>query len=396
MNFQKLTEYLDNLSTTYGVPGCDVIITKGHETIYRHSAGFSDYEKTRPVGNQDLYMLYSASKVITATAVMQLVERGQLSLYDEVTKFFPSFGHLKVADSFAMGIPMKWPTTEDPCHLAHNSIRIIDLLTMTAGLSYDDCAKELIELRDATDSTASTQDIVAKIGETALVYEPRTHWSYSLGHDVLAGVVEKVTGMSYGDYLKNNIFLPLGAEHITFHPTEEERTHLAALWSGVISAEGQLTDEIKAYPEGYDSHFFITKNYESGGAGLFGVVSEYSKIIEALANYGVGRNGARILKKETVRLLMTPYTTGEMQKDFENAGKVGYSYGLGVRVLTDASKAESNLGEFGWDSAAGAFVLVDPTENISIMYAQHIFGFPKVYSEIHPVVRDLAYQGIRS
>ena len=95
-----------------------------------------------------------------------------------------------------------------------------------------------------------------------------------------------------------------------------------------------------------------------------------------------------------IRLFMTGYTTGIMQDDFVVTGKKGYRYGLGVRVLNDTAESKSPVGEFGWDGAAGAYVMIDPVNHISIFYAQHIVGFPKVYSEIHPVIRDLVYEAL--
>ncbi len=140
--------------------------------------------------------------------------------------------------------------------------------------------------------------------------------------------------------------------------------------------------------------FKVTENYESGGAGLMAVPSDYVVVLDALANRGVGRTGARILSEEMIRLFMTPYTNGEMQKDFEGSGKVGYAYGLGVRVLQDKEKSLSPVGEFGWDGAAGAYALVDPINHLSIFYVQHIMGFPVVYFEIHPKLRDLVYEAL--
>ena len=136
----------------------------------------------------------------------------------------------------------------------------------------------------------------------------------------------------------------------------------------------------------------ITERYESGGAGLVGTVDAYSTFIDALCNGGVGANGCRILSEESVRMFMVPYTTGQMSADFAVTGKTGYEYGLGVRVLVDGTVSKSPVGEFGWDGAAGAYVLVDPVNKISIFYAQHVVGYPKAFSEIHPVIRDLAYE----
>ena len=140
--------------------------------------------------------------------------------------------------------------------------------------------------------------------------------------------------------------------------------------------------------------FKITENYESGGAGLAGTVDAYSLFADALCNGGVGVTGKRILGEKMIRLFMTGYTTGIMQDDFVVTGKKGYRYGLGVRVLNDTAESKSPVGEFGWDGAAGAYVMIDPVNHISIFYAQHIVGFPKVYSEIHPVIRDLVYEAL--
>ena len=160
----------------------------------------------------------------------------------------------------------------------------------------------------------------------------------------------------------------------------------------IISLTGSQS-KIDSFIELLDG-FKITENYESGGAGLAGTVDAYSLFADALCNGGVGVTGKRILGEKMIRLFMTGYTTGIMQDDFVVTGKKGYRYGLGVRVLNDTAESKSPVGEFGWDGAAGAYVMIDPVNHISIFYAQHIVGFPKVYSEIHPVIRDLVYEAL--
>lgn len=123
-------------------------------------------------------------------------------------------------------------------------------------------------------------------------------------------------------------------------------------------------------------------------------MNAYSVFIDALSSGGVSTNGERILNEETVNLFTREYTQGQMRKDFQMTGKTEYGYGLGVRVLTDKEASKSPLGEFGWDGAAGAYALVDTVNHISIFYAQHVMGFPRVYSEIHPRIRDLAYEAM--
>lgn len=391
MNFDKLTEYIDSLSTEYGIPAADCKITKNHEVVYRHMMGYSDFEGKIPLTNKALFRLFSATKVVTMTAIMQLIERGKLKLYDEVRNYLPEFDQIKVVDDFRIEFPFRWPQTGDKCHYAHNSIRIIDLMTMTAGLSYDTASKEEREIRESSNNKASTRDVMKAIAKMPLAYEPRTRYAYSLAHDVLGAVVEIITGMRYSEYLNENIFKPLGISDFYFHweNDKEISDRICAMYMGAFES-----DDIKPDDGILSSSFKITANYESGGAGLAGTVDAYSMFIDALCNGGVGSNGARILSEESVNMFTVPYTTGQMSKDFGISGKVGYEYGLGVRVLVDNKVSKSPVGEFGWDGAAGAYVLVDTINNISIFYAQHIIGFPKVYSEIHPKLRDLAYESM--
>ncbi|HBI71607.1 MAG TPA: hypothetical protein DDY59_00255 [Lachnospiraceae bacterium] len=389
MNFDKLTEYIDSLNKEFGIPAADCKITRGHEVVYRHMTGYSDYENTAPISKDTLFRLFSATKVVTMTAVMQQVERGNLRLYDEVRDYLPEFDAMKVADQFKFEFPLRWPKSTDKCHYAHNTIRIIDLMSMTAGLSYDTSSQELIDIREKSSNQASTREVIAAIAKMPLVYEPRTRYSYSLAHDVLAAVVEAASGQKYSEYLKDNIFEPLGIKDFYFHWDNDKSLsdRICAMYLGSFGS-----DEIKPDDGVMSGSFKITANYESGGAGLAGTVDAYSTFIDALCNGGVGANGTRILSEESVKRFTVPYTTGQMSEDFAFAGKVGYEYGLGVRVLVDDKASKSPVGEFGWDGAAGAYALVDPINHISIFYAQHIMGFPKVYSEIHPKIRDLAYE----
>ena len=103
MAFEKLTEYLDSLGENYGVPGLDCKVMKDHQVLYRHSAGYSDFLGKRPVFGNELYDLYSATKVVTMLAVMQLVEQGRLGLEDELSQYLPEFSQMKVADTFDTG-----------------------------------------------------------------------------------------------------------------------------------------------------------------------------------------------------------------------------------------------------------------------------------------------------
>lgn len=387
MDFSRLTAYLNTLNEKYGVRGLDLKITKGHAAVYRCMLGHSDYGGTKPVSDRDLYNVYSASKVVTMTAVMQLVERGLLGLDDELARYLPEFAHMQYAADFKFGeFPFAWPTGSSALVPAKNKMLIHDLMSMTAGMSYDVASEPIRQAVAQTNGAATTRQIVAAMAKMPLLCEPGTRYSYGLGHDVLAAVVEAVTGMTFGAYMKKNVFEPLGITEMFYQVPAGEKHRLSAQY-----AKDRATGQIK--PD-HTMGFRITPRYESGGAGLCTTVDEYSKVLEALANGGTGGTGRQILTPESIAVMSRNWLTEQQLADFARTGKVGYGYGLGVRTLMDASKSRSPVGEFGWDGAAGAFCLADPVNHIGLFYTHEILGMLEAYSEIHPTIRDLAYEAM--
>ena len=386
MNFDKVTAYMDNLEKDYEVHGADCIVMKDHKVVYRHMVGFSDYEMTKPVDGSEIYDIYSASKVATMVAVMQLVEQGKIGLEDPVSKYLPEYGQMYYDPNFKLGQwPFAWPTKESDLLPAKNPILIWHLMSMTAGLSYDTTAEPIKKLAEETNGEATTREMVRAIAQLPLLYEPGTRYAYSLAHDVLAGVVEVVSGMTFGEYMQKNVYGPLDIKDTWYQIPEQEKGRLFAQYA-VDFRTGKMVRQ-----EG--NGFRLSKKYESGGAGVTTAAGEYVKLMDALACGGVGATGNRILTEESVKAIGTNRMGDVQLKDFQMSGKVGYGYGLGVRVLIDQSVSKSPVGEFGWDGAAGAYALIDPFSHISVYYAQQVLGMMKVYTEIHPALRDLIYEG---
>lgn len=389
MNFTELDEYMKYIEEHYKVPMADIRIKKGHETIYRRSFGYADSERTIPLNDKHLFRLYSCSKVVTMVAVMQLIERGQLRLHDRLSDYLPEYDRIMVLDNHDLEA-FGNVAGNAPSHIAHNEIRIIDLMTMTAGFSYDTEDPNIKAAVRESNGKADTRTILKALARTPLLYEPGTRYCYSLAHDVLAGVVEVVSGMRFSEYLKKNIFEPLEIEDFYFN-TKGVENRVCDIY---ISSPGGTTPFVRASDERSNVYAF-TENYESGGAGLIGSVDSYSSLAEALACSGTGGTGNRILKPETIELFRHPYTVeGPLKADFARFNRRGYRYGLGVRVMVNNSMAKSPIGEFGWDGAAGAYVLVDTENEISVFYAQHILDFGTVYDVIHPTLRDTIYSCI--
>jgi len=387
MDFTKLTAYLDSLKENYGVPGLDIQVMKGHEVIYRHMTGHSDYAGMVPISRETMYDIYSCSKVMTMVAVMQLVEQGKLSLQDPLEKYIPEFGNLKIATNFDFDSdPPLWPPQDSPTIPAKNKIYIHQLMSMTAGLSYHSTGEPIMELAESSGGTADTLELVRAMAKMPLLYEPGTRFVYSLAHDVLAGVVQAVTGMPFRDYMQKNVFGPLEVTDMFYH-IPEDQCHRVADQYTKDKETGKLLPT-KGLP------FRFTKNYDSGGAGLTCTVESYSKVIDALACGGLGANGNRILSTDSIHTMSKNWLTEAQMDDFRKMGKAGYGYGLGVRTLIDPDSSRGPVGEFGWDGAAGAYSVIDPFSHISIFYVHEILEMPTAYSEIHPTIRDLVYEAL--
>ena len=370
MNFDKLTAYLDNLHTM-GVPGCDLTVYQDHQEIYRHFTGHRDAEGKLPMQGNETYCLYSCTKVVTTLAAMQLIGRKQLFLDAPVSDYLPAFAHLTVKDG-------------EEIRPAKRVMTIRHLMSMQGGLDYD--WAPIREVIDALGEEATTRQVVDLMAKKPLLFEPGENFQYSLCHDVLAAVVEVVSGQKYSDYLKEHIFAPLGLSTISFDFTPDILERLCAKYRMNEKEEPipVRADEIAYRP---------APRYESGGAGLISDVKDYARILDAIACEGETEKGEKLLSPQMIQLWNSNQLGFASRRTFDHMHRLGYSYALGVRTRVNTRiGGKGTLGEFGWDGAAGAWGMMDPTHHLSAVYAQHILGHGNVYTGIHPVIRSLIYE----
>ena len=392
MNFVKVTQYLDSLREQYGVRACECLIMQEHRIIYHHINGTADFEDTIPLREDNLHDVFSASKVLTMVAVMQLVEQGKLNLEDDLEKYLPEFAQMQVVQNFDLtefvskaGFIFGWPGAERGLAPAKNKIKIWHLMSMTAGLNYNIGSEAVLE-RLKNNPHACTRDIVREYAKSPLLYEPGTRYAYSLGHDVLVAVVEVVTGMKFSEYMKQYVFDAVGADQMFYQIPEAERSRLTVLY-GFDPVNKKHIPQTMNFAR-------INDTYESGGAGIACTVGSYIKVLDALANGGRAATGAQILKPESIAEMSRCRQTPQQLEDFHIGGKHEYGYALGVRTLLDPTKSKSPIGEFGWDGAAGAYALVDPVNHLSLFYVQAAPESGPAFETIHPTLRDMMYEAI--
>ena len=377
MSFEKLAAYMDTLSRHH-IPACDMVVYRDHELLFRHMAGHRDAAGTEPLRGDETYCLFSGTKVATSCAAMQLIEKGLLSLDDAVSDYLPAFARLTVKDGDAV-CPAKRVMT------------VRHLMSMSGGLTYDTGSASIRAAVAASGGEASTREVVSAMAGEPLAFEPGTDFLYSLCHDVLAAVIEVAAGKRFSRVLRENLFEPLDMRTVTFDATDEVRARMCPQY--VYDGERDSLVQRPADPDNYR----ITANYESGGAGLITDVRDYGLFADALACGGESRDGMHILSPEMIQLWSANQLGPKGRRSFDEWKRLGYSYALGVRTRVDLTKGGGGpLNEFGWDGAAGAWVMIDPLNHVSAFYASHVRNYNYSYDVIHPTLRTLLYEGLEA
>lgn len=368
MAFEKLHDYLATF-VPEKIPGCDILIYHHGKLIHREQQGYQDYLLQEPMGTEVYYPIYSCSKVVTCAAVMHLIEEGKVSPDDLLSQYIPAFGEVRLAD----GSAPKTPITLRHC------------FTMTTGLDYNLVEPHLMEAI-RKNPHAGTVELVEAIAKRPLLFEPGTHYQYSLAHDVLAAVVEVVSGKTFEEYLRDWCFKPLGLTHISCSFSEENRKKAVAQF--IMNGE-------KRNPAGFRCGYILTDRYHSGGAGLITTAEDYSKILAALS---LGTAGG-LLKNETLALMQQNLLKGTPLEEYRDNSNYtsAYGYGFGVRTMMEAEKygIDTRIHEFGWSGAAGCHAMIDTENELAVFYAQCVLGVPTEFSRpMRGTLRDLIYEEI--
>ena len=374
MDFSRLTEYMDYLHKL-NVPGCDLAVYRDHELIYRHQAGYRDLACTEPIQGDEAFFLYSATKVFTTCAAMQLIEQGKMNLDDPVSAYLPAYARLTVKDG-------------DTVRPAKTVMTVRHLMSMQSGLNYNTETPAIEKVMKDNNQMATTRQIAEAKAEDPLEFDPGTDFQYSFSHDVLAAVIEAVSGQRFSAYLQEHIWDPLHIHGMAMRINDELEKHLCPLFSYDHHSLWEKTrEEIKER---------FNPEYESGGGGLIGSVAEYAVFTDALACGGRGKDGANILSPEMIQLWSANQLCPKGRRSFDGWHRIGYSYALGVRTRVNTRiGGPGALGEFGWDGAAGAWAMIDPSNRLSAFFGMHVLNYGYNYDVIHPTLRGLIYEGMK-
>jgi CubicO group peptidase (beta-lactamase class C family) len=338
--------------------GIITLILHDGKVVDFQTYGYRDVEKQYPMERDTICRMYSMSKIITCAATLILMEDGKFNLDDPIAKYIPELKDMRVWT----GGTADAPQTES----LKRAITIKHLLTHTSGLQYDFIGEdELSKMWRKADlwSGPGLEGFIQKLSKLPLKHQPGDAWTYGVNQDVLGALIERVSGKTFGDFLQERIFGPLGMNDTGFDVPEDKMNRLAKTYKIV---DGKFVEDqpiVETWPQ-------KGRGIEAGGAGIFSTAMDYATFAQMLCNGGT-LNGQRILGRKSVELMTVNHLVSLPNNQAASRDR---GFGLGVEVVTDQGRLSipSSVGQFGWYGAATTYCQIDPKEKIvAIALAQH-------------------------
>lgn len=358
-----LNELMQSAVANGDTAGVNLLVLKNGKEVFYGDAGYRDLANQKPVTRDTIFRLYSQTKPVTAVAVMVLVSQGKIDLGGEVSDYLPEFKDLYV-NKDGKRTPASRP------------MLVRDLMNMTSGLAYPNDITEggrqsdkvfaQIDKRLYSDHPVTTAEFSRMMAKVDLCFEPGEQFMYGTSADILGALVEKVSGVSFGDFLRKNLFEPLEMNDTGFFVPKEKTDRLSLVYDYC----GSGLKEVKTDHLGLRYMRETPPSFESGGAGLCSTLDDYSHFGTMLLNGGAYK-GIRILPEAAVKFLTSGGIT-DVQKPQLEAGWTwmrGYTYGNLMRVCEDESRVTlfSSKGEYGWDGWLGTFFSNEPQHGITLL-----------------------------
>ena len=362
--FEKVNDVLKSAIDKGELAGANVLVFKdGEEKVYAE-CGYRDKENKIPMSRDTILRMYSQTKPITSAAVALLMAQGKFDLSDALCEYLPEFGKLFVNEN---GVRRE----------AKKLITLRDLMNMTSGYSYPNedtvggrqCGKvfDIVAERLYSENPVTTAEFARLISQTDLCFEPGESFMYGISADILGAVIEKISGMSFRDFLMKNFFEPLEMSDTDFYVPAEKSSRLSKVYkysdNGLIE---NVTDNL-----GVRYKRDVIPAFQSGGAGICSTLDDYAKFALMLLNGGT-YNGRRILPEYAVRFMTHGGNTESQNKQLWNSWTwtTGYTYGNLMRICDDESKTSlfSSYGEYGWDGWLGTFFSNEPEHGITLLF----------------------------
>lgn len=368
----RIDSTLNALIDRGDVAGVSALIYEGGEEVYFNALGMADREVGTPMSRSTIVQIYSMTKPLTGTALMQLVEQGRLNLDDPVSRYIPELADLRVYAGVDDNGELR---TEAP----RRPVTVRDLTRHTAGFYNGGDHPVLQPLWEAADVRArdhTLTELAEKLATYPLLFHPGEQWLYGPAVDMQALVVERVSGQPFDDYLREHVLDPLGMDETRYLVPEADRDRLSAAYlRGEDGTLGQLPNA--------EALAFNTQEqvFTPGGWGLTSTLDDYMTFARMLLGEGT-LDGVTILRPETVRLMATNQLDENMEERswLPSKGQVGFGINFAVRLRPPVGGEENpgTVGEFFWDGAASTLFWVDPDNELAAVLFVQLFPYDPV------------------
>ena len=367
--------------------GVSSAILLGQDLVHLDCVGWADQESGIALRPDHLFRVFSNTKLITSIAVLLLAEEGRFRLNEAIERYLPQLGGRRVLKPGASDINDTEP--------ARSSITIHQLLCHTSGLSYGwmDRNSPLYEPyseRQVFQSFTPLSEMVDALQDLPLAFHPGTAWEYSIASDVLARLVEVISGQDFAAFLQSRIFDPLGMPDTFFVIPAHKRERLTAYYAGSdplnLLKRGLKRVDHSPYPEAYLKPVARL----SGGGGLVSSLPDMLALLRSLMP-----GGAALLQPQTIALMMRNHLPAGLGISFPGFGSLpgkGYGYGGAVILRPSSADPAASAGEFEWGGIAGSHWWISPRHNLAgIVMTQRQMSFWHPFSF---EFKQLAYQAV--
>jgi CubicO group peptidase (beta-lactamase class C family) len=344
------------------IAGIVTILARHGKVIDYRTYGQRDMASGTPMTKDVIFRDYSMTKPATGVAMMILYEQGKWLPSDPISKFIPEFAHLKVykgvdADGKAILVDPDRPPN------------MRELMSHSAGFTYGFFGNTPVDqmYRDAhLFDSKNLQEFIEKLAKLPLLYQPGKGWTYSMSMDIEGYIVEKLSGQTLPNFMRENIFKPLGMEDAGFYVPADKRSRFASVYD--TGPDGELV-AAAASPSGRSVDYIAEPTMPSGGGGMVSTAADYYRFAQMLLNGGQ-LDGKRILAPATVKLMTSNHLPNSLLTGQFGIGyqimRPGFGYGYNCAVVFDPPEANlpEGKGTFFWDGAAGTWFWVDPTNDV--------------------------------
>jgi len=336
-----------------------VTLLARHGKVVQHKAyGVQDLDSKAPMQLDTIVRIYSMTKPIAGAAMMMLYEEGKWQPGDPIAKHIPEFANLKVFSGVdASGQPILVAPNHPPT--------MGELMSHNAGFTYGLFGNSPVDKMYQADNpldAPSLQAFIDKVATKPLLYQPGEKWVYSVSVDIQGYLIQKLSGKTFPDFLRDRIFTPLGMKDTGFLVPEAKLSRVATIY-GWDQARGALAGQPR------DPGISTMPGLPSGGGGLYSTAADYLRFAQMILNGGE-LNGKRLLTSTSVAMMRTNVLNDQTLNSKSGIGPVhlqpGLGFGYDFAVISDPVALKSPLGKgsFWWWGIAGTWFWIDPTNDL--------------------------------